>query len=233
MLTLLFRPRGYTSARSTKLDNLDASILSRNSTTHFDSVIGTPVGLSISADIAEIEAETDGIASIPTNPLLTSDSRLNNLDATVSSRSTLTASQVWANGIRSLTTFGTLVSDIWASVSRSLTTTLPIILTAPFTDKGVIDLYKDTDYYEAENQAFIWDLSTLNLDLTGYTYEWDGAGVSIPGNVDSVDEQIVLEIPSTTIDDMQAKIGQTYKLYLIYPNEHRVLRARGILNIHQ
>lgn len=50
------------------------------------SIIGTPAGASIAADLAEIEGETDGIASIPTNPLLTSDSRLNHLDADISSR---------------------------------------------------------------------------------------------------------------------------------------------------
>jgi hypothetical protein len=35
--------------------------------------LGAPAGASISADIAEIAAETDGIASIPTNPLLASN----------------------------------------------------------------------------------------------------------------------------------------------------------------
>jgi hypothetical protein len=34
------------------------------------SVLGTPAGASIAADLAEIEGETDGIASIPTTPLL-------------------------------------------------------------------------------------------------------------------------------------------------------------------
>lgn len=38
--------------------------------------LGAPAGASVSADIAEVEAETDGIAAIPTNPLLTSDTRL-------------------------------------------------------------------------------------------------------------------------------------------------------------
>lgn len=65
--------------------NLDTTISSRLSTTHFDTILGTPA-VSVSADIAEIEAETDGIAAIPTNPLLTTDTRLNNLDATISSR---------------------------------------------------------------------------------------------------------------------------------------------------
>ena len=47
------------------------------------------------------------------------------IDATVSSRSTLTAAQVWAYGTRTLTTFGTLVADtaaaVWAAVTRTLT----------------------------------------------------------------------------------------------------------------
>lgn len=47
---------------------------------------GAPAAGSIDDQLAEIEGETDGIAAIPTNPLLTTDSRLNNLDATISSR---------------------------------------------------------------------------------------------------------------------------------------------------
>jgi len=56
-----------------------------------DSKLGTPAGASVSADIAQIEAQTVTIAAIPTNPLLTNDSRLNNLDATISSRATQTS----------------------------------------------------------------------------------------------------------------------------------------------
>jgi hypothetical protein len=48
-----------------------------------------------------------------------------NLDAKVSSRSTLTATDVWSNPGRTLTSFGTLVSDIatavWSSVVRTIT----------------------------------------------------------------------------------------------------------------
>lgn len=69
-----------------RLNHIDADISSRVATTHFDSVIGTPVGASVSADIAEIEAETDGIAAIPTNPLLSTDIRLNHLDVDISTR---------------------------------------------------------------------------------------------------------------------------------------------------
>jgi hypothetical protein len=44
-----------------------------------------------------------------------------NLDATVSSRSTHTAADVWASGTRTLTSFGTLVADIWNNGTRTLT----------------------------------------------------------------------------------------------------------------
>lgn len=39
--------------------------------------LGAPAGASIAADLAEIEAETDGIAAIPTNPLLASSAPAN------------------------------------------------------------------------------------------------------------------------------------------------------------
>jgi hypothetical protein len=47
--------------------------------------------------------------------------KLDNLDATISSRSTLTASDVWGHASRTLTSFGTLVSDIWGYSTRTLT----------------------------------------------------------------------------------------------------------------
>jgi len=49
-----------------------------------------------------------------------------NLNATVSSRSSHSAADVWASGTRTLTSFGTLVADVttavWAAGTRSLTT---------------------------------------------------------------------------------------------------------------
>ncbi|HEY4723583.1 MAG TPA: hypothetical protein VII92_17140, partial [Anaerolineae bacterium] len=45
----------------------------------------------------------------------------NNLNATVSSRSSHSAADVWAVGVRTLTGFGTLVTDIWAAAIRTIT----------------------------------------------------------------------------------------------------------------
>lgn len=53
------------------IDLKTATIATLVTTAHFDAVIGTPAGASIAADLAEIEAETDGIAAIPTTPVLT------------------------------------------------------------------------------------------------------------------------------------------------------------------
>jgi len=80
---------------------------------YLDNLAGGPVALEAS------------VAQIPTNPVLATDSRLNNLDALVSSRSTLTAQQVWEYATRTLSSFGTLVADVatavWGAVTRTLT----------------------------------------------------------------------------------------------------------------
>jgi hypothetical protein len=47
--------------------------------------------------------------------------KLDNLDAAISSRSTLTAQNVWEYTARTLTSFGTIVSDIWSAATRTLT----------------------------------------------------------------------------------------------------------------
>jgi len=64
----------YTSARAAKLDDLDVAVSSRLAT-----------GSYVAPDNAGIASIESAVAAIPTNPLLTSDSRLNNLDAAISS----------------------------------------------------------------------------------------------------------------------------------------------------
>lgn len=100
--------QGYTTARAPKLDGLDATVSSRLAAsayvepldatetqaaaaaalTAYDAVqpadlAGLATASALNAVGAAIIAEVD---AIPTNPLLASDTRLNNLDATVSSR---------------------------------------------------------------------------------------------------------------------------------------------------
>jgi len=55
---------------------------------------------------------------------------VNNVNATITSRSSHSAADVWASATRTLTSFGTLVADIWASATRTLTMTAQSILAA-------------------------------------------------------------------------------------------------------
>ena len=98
-----------------KTDNLPAS----------PAAVGSAMTLTSAYDAAKTAASQTSVNAIPTNPLLTNDARLANLDATISSRSTLTAAQVWANSTRTLSSFGSLIADIaaavWGSAARTLT----------------------------------------------------------------------------------------------------------------
>ena len=70
------------------------------------------------AEMSETELH-DGLDSYSNKADYKAD--VSNLDATVSSRSSHSATDVWSVGTRTLTSFGTLIADIWANVSRTLT----------------------------------------------------------------------------------------------------------------
>jgi hypothetical protein len=89
----------------------------------------------VSADIAAVKSQTAAIET-DTQDLQTQvgtdgagltalgDARLANLDAAISSRSTLTAQNVWEYATRTLSSFGTLVADaataVWGAATRTL-----------------------------------------------------------------------------------------------------------------
>jgi len=187
-----------TTARAAKLDNLDAAISTRadaasvaavgaqvgnvqTSVNNVNAKLGTPAGASVSADIAEISTDVDGIfakttnlpsdpasqsatnaaisaatggipgisttvnaikaktdnlpvdpasqsavTAIPTNPLLTTDTRLNHLDANVSSRATpgdlaplATTSDVSASESAILSALATVDTDVLSRASSA------------------------------------------------------------------------------------------------------------------
>jgi hypothetical protein len=97
------------------------------------SEVATQVRTELSTELARVDVATStrlatsGYTAPPTASANASQVRtelsteLARIDATVSSRSTLTAENVWEHATRSLTTFGTLVSDIWSNATRTLT----------------------------------------------------------------------------------------------------------------
>jgi len=95
----------------------------------YDSLYSTD---KVQVDVVQVEGgdATDSLlAAITSDSTKIAASQLNTLSShdpgTTIGTSTLTASQVWEYGTRSLTTFGTLVSDVatavWSSTTRTLT----------------------------------------------------------------------------------------------------------------
>lgn len=116
--------------------------------------------LTSAYDSAKTAASQSSVNSIPTNPLLTNDSRLNNLDATISSRSTLTAQGVWEYTTRTISSFGTLVADIalavWSYTTRILTGNVNIN-----SNDDITAIKNKTDNLPA-NPAAVSDIPTAN-----------------------------------------------------------------------
>ncbi len=81
-----------TTARANNLDNLDATVSSRatqTSVTAIDTKLGTPVGASVSVDIASVKSDTNTLNT--TKITTTRANNLDNLDTTITSRLATTA----------------------------------------------------------------------------------------------------------------------------------------------
>ena len=186
---------GYTApansdiaAIKAKTDNLPAS----------PAAVGSAMTLTSAYDAAKSAASQASVNAIPTNPLATNDARLNNLDATISSRSTLTAAQVWANSTRTLSSFGTLVSDIvssvWSAGTRTLTaisdssgvtTLLSRIGSALTISSGKVTVGTNDDktgYSLSSSQSFNLT-GNITGNLSGSVGSVSGAVGSVTGNV--------------------------------------------------
>lgn len=76
-----------------------------------------------------------------------------NINATVSSRSSHSAADVWAAGTRTLTSFGTLIADIWAYATRTLSSFGSLV----------------SDIWANGTRTITGGTVTTNSDKTGYS----------------------------------------------------------------
>lgn len=198
--TLLSR---LTNTRAGLLDNLDATISSRSTYSGGDTpgtatllsrITGAPLLASNytapnNAGITAIQTKTDQMVfttanrldstaiGVPTNPLLTNDLRLNNLDATISSRMATftytappTVSQIWTGF-----TSGTVASNLITQFQSGL--------------------FQTSGYTAPNNAGILSAISALPQDKTGYslsssqTFNLTG---NISGSVGSVAGAITL-----------------------------------------
>lgn len=109
-----------------------------------------------------------------------------NTDVKTSTRSTLDAAGVWSHGARTLTSYGSLVSDIWSHGTRTLTSfgTLVANIWANATRTitgGAIDTVNDKAGYELSPGGVqaIWDALTSALTAAG------SIGKRLADNVDA------------------------------------------------
>jgi len=134
------------------------------STTNITSASG--VSLTAAYDSAKTAASQISVNAIPTNPLLTNDTRLNNLDATISSR--LASGNVTVGGYASGQDPASLV---WGATTRTLTA---------FGFSVTVGTNNDKTGYTL-SQAFPANFSLLSVDANGKVLLQPAqTGVTIP-----------------------------------------------------
>lgn len=91
-----------------------------------DVLIAGAAANSLGAAVSAVKAKTDLIpaAGPPSAADYTSAraTKIDNLDAAISTRSSHTAADVWTSTTRTLSSFGTLIADLWAKLTSQLTT---------------------------------------------------------------------------------------------------------------
>lgn len=143
------------------------------------------------------------------------EANIGNLDAAVSSRSTLTAAQVWASATRTLTSFGTLASDaataVWASGTRTLTSFGTLVadvwayVTRTLTSGG-----------GGATPAQIWDYLTSSIATSGSIgkYILDRLAILVSGVEITVTSPLAPDGETMTIvqgDDYYAADGRSFE----------------------
>lgn len=148
------------------------------------------------------------------------DSRIANLDAAVSSRSTLTAQQVWEYTARTLTSFGTLVSDIasavWGAATRTLSAFGFTVNTA--SDANVTAIKAKTDNLPAD-PASDTQVNT-RLSASSYTAPDNASIVAIKAKTDQLTFTVANRVDATaegggsgsapTVQEIDAQLSATH-----------------------
>jgi hypothetical protein len=116
--------QGLIAALPAPLNSTQTQAAAAAALTAYDAVVPADLaGLALEASV-QTRASQTSVNAIPTNPLLTTDTRLNNLDAAVSTRSTLTAPQVRTELATELGRLDVAVSTRLASASYTAAPTV-------------------------------------------------------------------------------------------------------------
>ena len=150
-----------------------------------------PTALVIAGQVrTELNTELTKIVAIPANPLLTTDSRLNNLDATVSSR---LASNSYTAPIAASVVASQVRTELSTELGRIDVATSTRLASANYTapnNSGIASILEDTN--ELQNNQNQWITAT---------------GFATPTNVSNAQTAIISEINAneTKLDSIKAK----------------------------
>jgi len=144
--------------------------------------IGTPAGASVAADVAAVKTDTGGIVT------------------TLTTLAATTATEVWAAGTRSLTTFGTLVADVWAATTRTLSDGTNIVLAKGTGVTGFNDLStaQVRDAMKLAPTAGAAATGSVDDQLAGIAVDADAAATKAGSTSDAIDNGTLLDnVPIT------------------------------------
>jgi hypothetical protein len=101
-----------------------------------------------------------------------------NINATISSRSSHTAADVWTSATRTLTSLGTLVADIWSYATRTLTTAIAAVTPPPVITGATVTITRgDTMVLPFTGLGDISGRSKLWLTVKASTEDADSAAI--------------------------------------------------------
>lgn len=149
-----------------------------------NNIMGSSVKTDKDDEIDDIKTEVDKIQPDIIDVPNTYKADVTNLDVAISSRSSHSAADIWAVGVRTLTSFGTLVADIWAYATRTLTSFGTLI--ADVWTVAIRTLTAGTK--DAEIDAIKLETDKIQPDIIGSPndYKADVSALALEASVQSV-----------------------------------------------
>jgi hypothetical protein len=208
--------------------------------------LGAPAGASISADLAEIEAETDGIALIPTNPytgtpptatqnaaaVLDVAASGHNISGSVGAKINTAGSA--ADPLSNL--LGAYASNTAGGALQKIAGAANIVVQSFITPGGTISLVAGDSYFADDDRAIPWTDSTNVLpDLTGATALFlVENGFSSPVTITNPAGPVKIlftELSSANTTLLGSGKSYTYKLWVTLVDGHSFTAFPGIIGL--
>lgn len=223
---------------TTELGRIDAAVSSRLATTSYTAPLDAS-GTRSAVGLASANLDTQ-IASLATSSSL---STLSNkvgtpvgasIAADISAIPASTATSVWSSGTRTLSSFGTLVSDIWSYATRLLTAGTNIVLAKGTGITGLNDPSASAIRSEIDSNSTKLDVAiSSRLASASYTAPLDAAGTRSAVGLSSANLDAQLGAIDDYVDTEVAAIKAKTDLIAAFPSNFSslVVTAGGAVTV--